>query len=386
MRLVLFILPFLLGILGAHYALYITVVKAFGIEHIGPKLAVYLVPLFLTLSFIFANILLHFTRNALTEAYGVISVVWLGFFINLLMAVGLVWLAYPAFRLAGRTPDLRILTYAGLGLAVILSAYSAWNARCPRVTSIQVPIHDLPEYWKGRTVVQLSDVHLGTVLRTSYARDLVERVNALKPDLVLITGDLFDGMDGRLVEYAEALDGLEATHGVYYVTGNHEGYLGLAEPLAALATTDFRILDNEVVDVKGLQLVGLSFPEHNRKDFTLTGTIDPHKPSILMFHTPTDVLDSPSDRGAQQNRTYFSPDTSFTFAKKHSIDLQLSGHTHQGQFFPFTLVSRLIFGKYTYGLHRIGDFHIYTTSGSGTWGPPMRLGSRSEIVKITLEQ
>jgi predicted MPP superfamily phosphohydrolase len=314
-----------------------------------------------------------------------VSVVWLGLFINLLMVVALVWLVYLVGRLAGHVPDMRIVCWAGLGLAVLISAYGMWNARHPVVTRVTVPVQDLPAQWQGATVVHLSDVHLGTIRGTGYARDVVERVNALEPDLVLITGDLLDGMGGDLEELVKPLDALEAKKGVFFVTGNHEGYLGLVEPLRAVGTTSFRILDNEVVDVDGLQLVGLSFPEHDREgELSIVGTIDQSKPSILMYHTPTEVQESASGRGEQQNRTYFSPDTSFTFVKKHGIDLQLSGHTHEGQFFPFTLVARLIYGPYNYGLHRVGDFHIYTTSGTGTWGPPMRLGSRSEIVALTL--
>ncbi len=386
MRLLLFILPFLVGILSAHLALYVTVVRFFEVQALGAKLAIYLVPLFLTLSFIFAHLLLHVGRNPLTEAYGVLSLVWLGLFIYLLMVVGLVWLVFLGGKLLGRMPDMRIVCYAGLGLAVALSAYAVWNARHPRVTPITVSVKDLPGEWRGRTVVHLSDVHLGPVRGVGYAEDLVERVNALQPHVVLITGDLFDGMGGDLPRLVAPLDGLKARHGVFFVTGNHEGYLGLEEPLAALARTRMRVLDNEVVDVDGLQLVGLSFPEHDQAGgLDIVGTIDASRPSILMYHTPTDVLESAGDRGEQQNRTYFSPDTRFEFARKHSIDLQLSGHTHEGQFFPFTWVARMIFGRVNYGLHRDGDFSIYTTSGTGTWGPPMRLGSRSEIVEITLQ-
>ena len=385
MRILLFILPFLLGLLGAHYALYVTVRKVFEVKSWAARVPLYLGPLFLTLSFVFAHILLDVGRNPLTEAYAVVAVVWLGLFINLLVTTGLVWLVYLVGRLMRRRPDMRILCYAGLGLAVLASAYATWNARHPVVTRIEVSIEDLPEAWKGGTLVQLSDVHLGTIRGERYARDLVGRVNDLEPDAILVTGDLFDGMGGDLGELAEILDGLEAKRGVFFVTGNHEGYLGLDEPLAALSRTRWRILDNEVVDVEGLQIVGLSFPEHDAGGrLTVVGTIDASRPSVLMYHTPTDVLDAASDRGAQQNRTYFSPDTGFSFARRHSIDLQLSGHTHAGQFLPFTWVSRLIFGRYNYGLHRVGDLSIYTTSGTGTWGPPMRLGSRSEIVEITL--
>jgi hypothetical protein len=387
LRIVLFVLPFLLGVLGAHYVLYLTVVKFFDLTHRGAKLGLLLGPLLLTLSFVFANLLLRLDRNVVFEGYGLVSVVWLGLFIQLVQAAGLVWLFYLIARLIGRVPDMRVVVLCGLGLAVAVTAYGAWNARRPQLTRIAVPLENLPDHWRGRTVVQLSDVHLGVVRGVGYARDLVARVNALQPALVLITGDLFDGMGGRFDELIAPFAELEAEHGTYFVTGNHEGYAGLERTVPVIERSSIRLLDDEVVDVAGLQLVGIGFPEHDgaADPQAVAAQIDPERPSILLYHTPTDVLGTPGDRGAQQNRTYFSPDTRFDFAQRHGIDLQLSGHTHQGQFFPFTLLTRWIYGGYDHGLHRSGDFHLYTSSGTGTWGPPLRLASRSEIVAVTLE-
>jgi hypothetical protein len=385
-RILLFLLPFLAAVVGAHLVVYVTAVRFFEISSRSAKLAVFFVPLFLTLSYIFANVLLSFGRNVAFEIYGTVAAYWLGFFIYLIMAVGLVWLFYLIACLVGRIPDMRVVCYAGLALAAGVTGYGIWNAYRPVIKRITVPVKNLPAQWRGATVVQLSDVHLGGVRGAGYARAVVERVNALEPRLILITGDLFDGMPGRMETLIEPLNGLKADHGVFFVTGNHEGYLGLKEPLAVLEKTHIRVLDNEVVDVDGLQIVGLSFPEHDGEGdpLSIEGDIDPARPSILMYHTPTDVLSSAKDRGSQQNRTYFSPDTTFDFAKSHSIDLQLSGHTHEGQLFPFTLLTHLIYSGYDYGLHRLGSFRIYTTSGTGTWGPPMRVGSDSEIVVITL--
>jgi len=387
LRILLFVLPFLAGVLGGHYVLYVTVVKFFHVTGSVPKLAVFLVPLFLTLGFFFASILLGIDRNWLFQGYGAASVVWIGFFINALMGSGLIWLFFLVFKLSGRAPDMRVVCHAALALTVLVTGYSIWNARRPVVTRISVPMKNLPDHWRGKTVVQLSDVHLGVVRRAGYARKVVERVNELKPSLVVITGDLFDGMRGRLDELVEPFNRIEAEHGALFVTGNHEGYLGIDEPVAAIGKSSIRLLDNEVADIDGLQVVGLGFPERRagRDPLSIKGGIDPARPSILLYHTPTDVSGTAVDRGAQQNRTYFSPDTSFDFARKHAIDLQLSGHTHHGQFFPFTLITHMIYGGYDYGLHKIGSFHIYITSGTGTWGPPMRLASRSEIVAITLD-
>ena len=112
------------------------------------------------------------------------------------------------------------------------------------------------------------------------------------------------------------------------------------------------------------------------------GTME--KPGILLYHTPTNIQAHFSDRAGQQTGTYWRPDTRTTFAKSMGIDLQLSGHTHGGQFFPFTLITHLIYGGYDRGLHREEDFQIYITSGAGTWGPPMRVACPPEIPVITL--
>jgi predicted MPP superfamily phosphohydrolase len=173
------------------------------------------------------------------------------------------------------------------------------------------------------------------------------------------------------------------------VTGNHEGYLGLDGPLSVLKKTDIRVLNDEVVDLDGLQIVGISYPEYQRQNkarylLKESGTFDSSSPSILLYHTPTNIEEDNKNRVDQQNRAYWSPDTTMTLAKEAGIDLQLSGHTHNGQFFPFEFLTRKIYNGYDYGLHKDGRFQIYITSGTGTWGPPLRIGSSSEIVAIRL--
>ena len=156
-----------------------------------------------------------------------------------------------------------------------------------------------------------------------------------------------------------------------------------------IKTTDFKVLDNEVIDIEGLQIVGISFPEYQMKNdvrhlLTESGSYDPGKPSILLYHTPTNIEEHHTDRGSQQANTYWFPDTSMDLAKEVGIDLQLSGHTHRGQLFPFGLLTKLIYKGYDYGLHEDDGFQIYVSSGVGTWGPPMRIGAQPEIVVIRL--
>jgi hypothetical protein len=209
---------------------------------------------------------------------------------------------------------------------------------------------------------------LGRVLGAAFLQDLVEQINRENPSIVFITGDLFDGIDGRLDGLVAPLNGLRAPLGIYYVTGNHETYLGVDRALAALKKTKVRVLRDEMVVIDGLQIIGIDYPERAfSKNVAAVITKLPEfnsgAPSILLYHNPSQVGQ----------------------AKAAGINLQLSGHTHKGQIFPIQFISRLIYGKYYNGLHVEGDYTIYTSSGAGTWGPTMRTGNHPEIAVIRLE-
>jgi hypothetical protein len=253
-------------------------------------------------------------------------------------------------------------------LACLYSGYGVWNAYHPRAEHLVVRIKNLPPIWRGKKVVQLSDVHLGRVLGAAFLQDLVEQINRENPSIVFITGDLFDGIDGRLDGLVAPLNGLRAPLGIYYVTGNHETYLGVDRALAALKKTKVRVLRDEMVVIDGLQIIGIDYPERAfSKNVAAVITKLPEfnsgAPSILLYHNPSQVGQ----------------------AKAAGINLQLSGHTHKGQIFPIQFISRLIYGKYYNGLHVEGDYTIYTSSGAGTWGPTMRTGNHPEIAVIRLE-
>ena len=387
---VLFILSVLIVLLGAHFLLYVSVVNFFTITSATVKTYLAVTLLFLCFSFLISVILLRWNENVFTHCFYIASVFWVGLLICLLMATGLIWFIFGAERLIGHSANMRTISFLFYGLAALVSFYGIWNAFHPHLKSIEVEIENLPPVWKNKIVVQLSDVHLGIIHGTTFLRRVVSLVNSIKPHMILITGDLFDGMAGDLTRFIEPLNKLQASKGVFYVTGNHEGYLGLKKSLSILRDTHISVLDMEVVDVDGLQIVGVSFPEFEKEDnvksvFEPGGNYNRRKPSILLYHTPTNITRSNKSRGSQQFNTYWFPDIDMTFVKQKGIDLQLSGHTHQGQLFPFGYLTRMIYHGYDYGLHKDGRFNLYTTSGVGTWGPPMRIGSSSEIPVIKLK-
>lgn len=180
-----------------------------------------------------------------------------------------------------------------------------------------------------------------------------------------------------------------AKNAILFVTGNHENYIGLNRALSVLGKTRINILHNEAIDIDGLQIIGISYPGVKEIDeiqgLAKLSQNSPSKiPRILLFHTPTSINPGDGDGADRHFATYWVPDTSYSAARKLAVDLQLSGHTHAGQIFPFGYLTRLLYKNFDYGLRRLNGFSIYTTCGVGTWGPPMRTGNQPEIVVLSL--
>ncbi len=257
-----------------------------------------------------------------------------------------------------------------LFLALVYSAYNIYNAYNIKIKNISIPMKNLPDFWKGKKIIQLSDVHLGNINGADFMQKVADLTNAQKPDAIVITGDLFDGMDGNLTPLIAPLNSLKAPEGIYYVTGNHEIYLGLDKVLQIISQTDIQFIDDRVVHKDGLQFAGISYgqdlqPQDIKSILEADKNYDKNMPTVLLYHIP---LPSKIEEAQQMG-----------------VDLQLSGHTHVGQLLPFKLITEIVYKGYDYGLHKIGDFYEYTSSGVGTWGPPMRSGNNPEIVSITLE-
>ncbi len=360
---------FLLILLGAHALFAVSMAHFFGIVSPAQRSWVILCTLVLSSSFIFTSLLVHWKDTQFTRFLYTVSGFWLGLLVQLLIASALIWIIILlAPRIGWAYPDTALLASLFFGFALCISFFGTWNAFHPRVTEITVHIPGLPDVWKGKRIVQLSDIHLGDVYRANFLQGVVSQVNTVSPSMVVITGDLFDGMNDQLDSLAAPLGQIRAEKGVYFVTGNHETYIGVDIVRKALGVLLIRILDNEMVDIDGLTLIGMSYPERGTH-FDPSGILKKMqpsfvgKPNILLFHAPTNV----------------------DVFKTAGINLQLSGHTHLGQIFPFSLVTKGIYHGHDYGLYQNGDYSLYTTNGVGTWGPPMRVGNTPEIVVITLE-
>jgi predicted MPP superfamily phosphohydrolase len=224
----------------------------------------------------------------------------------------------------------------------------------------------LPAAWRGRRAALISDLHLGHVRNGSFLRRMVAKILKEEPDAIFIAGDLYDGTAIDTRRAAEPLRELAAPHGVYFVAGNHEQFGDDSKYLHAIAATGVRVLSNEKVEVDGLQIVGV--PYRNAHDGQFASVLrsvrlDRDRASILLTHAP----DHPE------------------IAEAAGVSLQLSGHTHLGQFIPWSWLARRIYRQFVYGLSQIGKMQVFTSSGAGTWGPPLRLGSNPEIVVLEFE-
>ncbi len=258
-------------------------------------------------------------------------------------------------------------------LALAFTLVGLVNARrTARVVRVEVPIPGLPAALHGFRIVQISDIHVGPTIKGDYLRAIVDRVNALEPDLVAITGDLVDGSVAELAGHVAPLAALRSRHGSFFVTGNHEYYSGVHGWLRELRGLGIRVLHNEHVVLQhgGAQLVLAGVPDYGGHHFDAAHRSDP---AAALAGAPPDA---PRVLLAHQPRS--APE-----AAAAGFHLQISGHTHGGQFLPWTFLVPLQ-QPFTAGLHRLDGLWIYVSRGTGYWGPPKRLGAPSEIAELRL--
>ena len=293
-----------------------------------------------------------------------IGSVWVGILsisIAVFIIKDIVWFFYKGEK---------ILTIASLSIICVLSIISLYKVYSGFIVKeIKITV-DKPKFNSSEiSIVQISDLHFGTLVSERWLKKIVDRVNSLQADIVVITGDLIDGNIFYKKENLEKLKTLTAKMGVYIITGNHEFYFGIDKFTKIVNELGFRLLRNEnVILENGITIAGVD--ENTARRFIKNGgsdlaktfqDVDNENLIILLSHQP-DLFDE---------------------ARKYGVDLQLSGHTHMGQIPPMDLIVKFYF-KYPYGLIKKDRSYIYTTSGTGFWGPPMRLFSKCEIVKFVI--
>ncbi|MDB5869110.1 MAG: metallophosphoesterase [Polaromonas sp.] len=259
------------------------------------------------------------------------------------------------------------------GLATLLGFLNA--RRTAALVRVDVPIKNLPAAWHGFTVAQISDIHVGATIKRHYVRRIVDRVNTLQADVVAITGDLVDGRVGELAAHVAPLADLRSRHGTFFVTGNHEYYSGAQAWIDELRRLGLTVLLNEHVVFAAADAAGRPLVLAGVTDFN-AGHFDAAHRSDAAGALRGAPLDAVRLLLAHQPR-------SAAAAAEAGFDLQLSGHTHGGQFYPWNLFVRFQ-QPFTAGLHKWGDLWVYTSRGTGYWGPPKRFGAPSEITHLRL--
>jgi predicted MPP superfamily phosphohydrolase len=321
----------------------------------------------LSVSFVPASLLAFRYTNPLVRGFYRMAAVWIGLLTFLVGAAVCSWMIYAVASVAGVSVNFHRMVEVLFGIAVVVGLFGVFNASWTRITRITVRLANLPDAWRGRKAVLVSDLHLGHVRNGGFLGRTIAKILKEEPHAVFIAGDLYDGTAIDAARAAEPLKQLKAPQGVYFVAGNHEQFGDDTKYLTAIAGAGVRVLNNEKVEVEGLQIAGVAY-RHAAWPPAFVAVLegmdlDRGRASILLTHAP----DHPE------------------IAEAAGVSLQLSGHTHLGQFIPWSWMARRIYRQFAYGLSRIGRMQVFTSSGAGTWGPPLRLGANPEIVMLEFE-
>ena len=367
MRLILFISIVQSILFSGHWFLYKTLVRFFAVASPVSLLTLRVALGLLSVSLVLTSVLALRYSSFLVRCLYTAAASWLGIFYLLILSSILCWIFYGLAGLFHLPLHRKILIEILIGIALIASLYGFINSEEVCITRMSIGLPNLPSPWKSKTAVWVSDTHLGQVRNYGFARKIATMIKDLHPDILFIGGDLYDGVTVDLDKVIEPISRIPTSYGTYFITGNHEEFYDNTPYLQAVRRGGIRVLYNEMVDLDGLQIIGVDYKESRNgeqfKTILQKIRIDPHKPSILLKHAPFDLQ----------------------VAKEKGISLQLSGHTHQGQVFLFRFITSWVYKGYDYGLKWFGDLLVYTSSGAGTWGPPMRLDTRPEIVVITFK-
>jgi len=326
------------------------------------------IPGAMAIAFILATLLrLRFSHPALRVVY-IVTAVWLGILNFAFFAAVGCWIVAGATLLSG-WPLPRFQVAAILfGIALVATVYGLVNAQWIRVSRVTVRLRHLPGVWQGRTAALVTDLHLGPLFGAGFLRRVIARLRFLRPDAVFIGGDMFDGSTFGADQLVAPWREFSTPQGIYYVTGNHDEFVERSIFLDAVKRTGVQVLNNEKTTVDGLQIVGIHDSEAENpaelRSILRQVAIDRLRPSVLVAHRPVNL----------------------SVAEEEGISLQLSGHTHGGQIWPWNLLVSRIYGRFAHGLSRLGNLQLYTSNGVGAWGPPLRVGTKSEIVLIQFEK
>lgn len=360
-RIVVFLTIISLFLYIANLVVYEALVLMFNMTALEQKVALAIFLGIFSGSFISGTIIGTRSYNWFTRAYYTLSATWMGYFTYLFFssviygfAVGVTGLPLPVFGMM-----------CLLG-AFLLGTYGLLHARKIRMKEISITLPNLPPAWRGRRAIWISDVHLGQIHGSPFAKRVVNMINGIPHDLVFIGGDLFDGTGAPdIEELVVPFGNCTAPLGTYFISGNHEEYGDNKRFFNAIRAVGIRVLIDEMVLVDGLQIIGVDYKNTTQEDMfrEVLSNIGMLRdmPSLLLKHEPINLA----------------------VGEEAGISLQISGHTHNGQLWPLNYIANLVHKGYGYGFKNFKNMQVFVSSGTGTWGPPMRVGSDCEIVCFT---
>ncbi len=363
-RIAAFIIILLAILFVAHAVIYLALSAAWPALVPFPDIQIKLVLTLLAVGSVGMLVVASRFNDAITRIGYLFFSLWMGLFVYLFLGAALYGIVIGIAGLAGMGDTFPWLARSIGLVAVLVTVGGILNAWPIRTRAIKASFPNLPAAWKGKRAVFVSDVHLGQIHTARFSRRVVNEIQKHKPDIVLIGGDLYDGVKVDEAAVIAPFADLKAPMGTFFITGNHEEFTDSSHFLNAIRALGIRVLANVVTDVEGVQLVGVN--DHDSADRAVYADlmsklpIDRSRPAILLKHQPSYL----------------------EYAEKAGISLQLSGHTHRAQLWPLNILPFFIYKGYSYGPKKHGSLKVYTSSGVGSWGPPIRVGSSSEIVVI----
>lgn len=325
--------------------------------------------LFMGLSFWFlaANVAVRLGAGRIRRVLYVYAAMWLGTIHLLFLAAVLLSSTELLVNTFGETVPAGA-AFLFFMTALGLNVFSLWNGFQIHPRHLTVHLPNLPRHWVGKKIAFFADTHFGNIHREATAESIAGLISDENPSLILMGGDFFDGppTDEELV--TTPFKSIAAHIPTYFVSGNHEEIGDTIGFLRALQAAHFQVINDKCVVVDGLQIVGLDYATTRTREATamvmMHLQVRHDLPTIVLKHIPRNIPQMATG----------------------GADLTLHGHTHEGQMWPFSWVTWLVYKGYDFGLKTFGDTLVYTTSGAGSWGPPQRLGTAAEVVFFTLER
>jgi predicted MPP superfamily phosphohydrolase len=355
-------------IMFGHFLVYSALISAFHISGRAQNITWWLFAI-LSVSFLVTSLITNAVYSPLLKPIYAASAIWLGTLYWLVFSSVIYFIILGLASIFSFTIPQNIIGSILFLVGILVSGYGLYHAEQTQITRYTVKIKNLPEIWQGKNIALVADTHLGDVRNLSFDTKIAKLINSQHPEMVLVAGDFYDGPPVNFEELAQNFaHNINAPKGIYYANGNHEQFSDNSKYTNALSSANIHVLKNTFTVIDGLQIAGVDYNNttnyENTKKTLADIKLDPVLPTILIKHAPMG-LQAVAEKG---------------------IDLQVSGHTHQGQVWPGSWLTSKIFGKFAYGLQTTGSLQVITTSGAGTWGPPQRVGTNAEIVVITLQK